>query len=88
VDIANAAHLYDFQLALNFDPAILQPSDVLEGTFLSGGTFFIPQIVPDTWVTLSLFLEAVIPWKKPPRLIRIRRKRQSAARGGARERWP
>jgi len=67
VDIAHAAHLYDFQLDLNFDPAILQASDVLKGTFLpGGGRFFIPQIVPDTWVTLSLFFgEAVMPWTKP-----------------------
>ncbi len=47
VDIANAADLFDFQLDLNFDPAVLQASDALEGTFLSGdgSTFFIPGVI-------------------------------------------
>jgi Cohesin domain len=50
VNIADAIDIYDFQLDLTFDPSILQASDVLEGTFLSGGgsTFFFPGFIDNS----------------------------------------
>jgi hypothetical protein len=43
VNIAQGSDLYSLQLNLNFNPAVLQATDVFEGTFLPGGgaPFFI-----------------------------------------------
>ena len=50
VNISGVTDLYAFQFDLSFDPAILQATNVLEGTFLFGGgsTFFIPGTIDNT----------------------------------------
>jgi hypothetical protein len=50
VNISGVTDLYGFELDLNFDPTVLQATDVLEGSFLpSGGdTFFIPGTIDNT----------------------------------------
>jgi adhesin HecA-like repeat protein len=62
VDIANATDIFAFQLDLSFDPAILQASDVLEGTFLSGGgaTFFIPGFIDNTAGTVTFNADTLL----------------------------
>ena len=47
VNISNAVDLYDFQLDLFYNPAVLQVAEVTEGSFLpgSGATFFLPGFV-------------------------------------------
>ena len=47
VNIANVIDLYDFQLDLAFDPALVQLNNVAEGSFLSSGgsTFFLPGFI-------------------------------------------
>ncbi len=50
VNISGVTDLYDYQFDLNFNPAVLQATNVLEGTFLSAGgsTFFIPGTIDNT----------------------------------------
>jgi general secretion pathway protein D len=47
VNISGVTDLYGFQLDMNFDPTVLQLTDVMEGTFLpsGGNTFFIPGTI-------------------------------------------
>jgi hypothetical protein len=55
VNIAQVTDLYDFEFDLTFDPAVLQATTVLEGTFLSSGgsTFFIPGTIDNTDGTIT-----------------------------------
>src|ERR1700730_11046970 len=50
VNIADVADLFGFQLDLGFDPAVVQATNVQEGSFLPGGgfTFFIAGKVDNT----------------------------------------
>ena len=62
VDIANAADIFDFEFDLNFDPTVLQASDVVEGTFLSGGgsTFFLPGFIDNTAGSVSFNADTLL----------------------------
>ena len=55
VNISGVTDLYDFQFDLSFNPAVLQATKVLEGTFLAGGgtTFFIPGTIDNTAGTIT-----------------------------------
>lgn len=50
VNISGVTDLYDYQFDLSFNPALLQATNVLEGTFLSAGgpTYFIPGTIDNT----------------------------------------
>ncbi len=51
VNVADVTNLYDFQFDISFNPAVLQATNVLEGTFLSSGggtTFFLPGTIDNT----------------------------------------
>jgi hypothetical protein len=50
VNIAGVTDLYDFQLDLTFNPAVLEATGVTEGSFLSGGgaTFFLSGFIDNT----------------------------------------
>jgi len=55
VNIAGVTDLYDFQFDLSFNPAVLQATNVLEGSFLAGGgsTFFLPGTIDNTAGTIA-----------------------------------
>ncbi|MGH9733798.1 MAG: cohesin domain-containing protein [Candidatus Acidiferrales bacterium] len=61
-NIENATDIFDFQLDLNFDPAVLQADGVLEGTFLSGGgdTFCIPGVVDNTGGSITFNADTLL----------------------------
>jgi hypothetical protein len=50
VNISGVTDLYDYEFDLDFNPAVIQASNVLEGAFLNGGgsTFFIPGTIDNT----------------------------------------
>lgn len=50
VNISGVTDLYDFQFDLTFNPAVLQATNISEGTFLSSGgsTIFLPGTIDNT----------------------------------------
>jgi len=62
VDIANATDVYDFQLDLDFDPSVLQATDVSEGAFLTtdGSTFFFPGFIDNSAGNITFNADTLI----------------------------
>src|ERR1700738_2856491 len=62
VNISGASDLYDFQLDLSFNPAVLQATNVAEGAFLSTGgfTFFLPGTIDNTAGTITFNADTLL----------------------------
>jgi general secretion pathway protein D len=62
VNISNVADLYDYQFDLNFNPAVLQATAVLEGSFLTSGgaTFFLPGTIDDSAGTIDFNADSLL----------------------------
>jgi hypothetical protein len=62
VDIGGASDLYGFQFDIAFNPAVLQASDIVEGSFLLGGgsTFYIPGVIDNTLGLISFTANTLI----------------------------
>jgi cohesin domain-containing protein/PEP-CTERM motif-containing protein len=62
VNISGVTNLYDFQFDLSFNPAVLHATNVLEGTFLSGGgsTFFIPGTIDNTTGNVTFDVDTLL----------------------------
>ena len=62
VNIANVSDLYDFQLDLTFDSAVVQLDTITEGAFLSqgGATFFFPGFIDNSGGTATFNADTLL----------------------------
>jgi hypothetical protein len=62
VNISGVTDLYDYQFDLDFNPAVLQATGVVEGSFLSSGgaTFFLPGSIDDSAGTIDFNADSLL----------------------------
>jgi hypothetical protein len=59
VNIADVTDLYDYQFDLSFNPAVLQATNVLEGSFFVGGVSFFQGFLDNTAGTITFVADSL-----------------------------